>query len=287
MYPLKAPDPDGMPPLFFQKFWNVSGEVVTATILDFLNHGVSPPDFNKTHIIPIPKVKNSKKVTEYRPISLCNVVYKIASKSIANRLKKILPSIISDTQSAFVHSRLITDNVLIAFETMHHISQKKGGKVGEMALKLDMSKAYDRVEWRYLDKIMEKLEGLSSLIKASVASGALEGIAVCRRGPKLSHLFFADDSLIFCKASLAECDTLQQILKVYEQASGQQLNRTKTSLFFSRNTPHEIQEEIKQRFGAQVIKQHEKYLGLPSLVGKNKRSTFNEIKEKLHKKLAG
>ena len=125
------------------------------------------------------------------------------------------------------------------------------------------------------------------MIKASVASRALEGIAVYRRGPKLSHLFFADDSLIFCKASLAECDTLQQILKVYEQASGQQLNRTKTSLFFSRNTPHEIQEEIKQRFGAQVIKQHEKYLGLPSLVGKNKRSTFNEIKEKLHKKLAG
>ena len=86
---------------------------------------------------------------------------------------------------------------------------------------------------------------------------------------------------------MSECDTLQQILKVYEHASGQQLNRAKTSLFFSRNTLYEIQEEIKERFGAQVIKQHEKYLGLLSLVGKNKRSTFNEIKEKLCKKLAG
>ena len=339
MYPLKAPGPDGMPPLFFQKFWNISGEVVTATVLNFLNHGVSPPNFNKTHIVLIPKVKEPKKVTEYRLISLCNVVYKIASKSIANRLKKILPSIISDTQSAFVHGRLITDNVLLAFETIHHISQKKGGKIGEMALKLDMSKAYDRVEWLCLDKIMEKLgfdvkwrglimqcvstvtysikingipkgniilsrgihqgdplspylfllcaEGLSSLIKSSVATGTLEGVAICRNSPKLSHLFFADDSLIFCKASLSECDALQHILLVYEQASGQQLNKAKTSLFFSRNTPEDIQKEIKHRFGAQVIKQHEKYLGLPSLVGRNKRNTFNEIKEKLRKKLAG
>lgn len=65
---------------------------------------------------------------------------------MANRLKKILPSIISDTQSVFVHGRLIIDNVLLAFETMHHISQKKGGNDSEMALKLDMSKPYDRVE---------------------------------------------------------------------------------------------------------------------------------------------
>ena len=130
-------------------------------------------------------------------------------------------------------------------------------------------------------------KGLLSLIKSSVANGVMKSVAVCRGGPKLSQIFFADDSLIFCKASLAECEALQRILKVYEDASGQQLNQAKTSLFFSRNTPSAIQEEIKQRFGAQVIKQHEKYLGLPSLVGKNKTNTFNEIKEKLRKKLVG
>ena len=64
------------------------------------------------------------------------------------------------------------------------------------------------------------------------------------------------------------------------------MNQAKTSLFFSSNTPKEVQEEIKRRFGDQVIKQHEKYLGLPSLVGRNKRNTFNNIKEKLKKKLA-
>ena len=115
----------------------------------------------------------------------------------------------------------------------------------------------------------------------------MERISVCRNGPCLSHLFFADDSLIFCKASIEECESLHRILKVYEYASGQQLNRAKTSLYFSSNTATEIQEEIKNRFGAQVIKQHEKYLGLPSLVGKNRKNSFKGIKEKLEKKLAG
>ena len=129
-------------------------------------------------------------------------------------------------------------------------------------------------------------EGLSSLIKATVNSGNMEGIAICSGSPKFSHLFFANDSLIFCKASLKECASLQRVLEIYENASGQQLNRAKISLYFSRNTPKEIQEEIKRRFEAQVIKQHEKYLGLPSFVGKNKRGTFNDIKEKIGKKLA-
>ena len=130
MYPLKALGPDGMPPLFYQHFWPNIGEVVTKTILDFVNNGVYPPNFNETHIVLIPKIKEPKGVMDYGPISLCNVVFRITSKVIANRLKKILSYIISDTQSAFVHGRLITDNVLVAFESMHHIHLKKGGKKG-------------------------------------------------------------------------------------------------------------------------------------------------------------
>ena len=143
--------------LCFQYFWPKIGEEVTTTVLDFLNIGISPPKFNETHIVLIPKCKEPKKITEYRPISLHNVVYKIASKVVANKLKKILPTIISDTQSAFVYGRLITDNVLVAFKAMHHISKKKSGKVGEMALQLDMSKTYDRIKWVFLEKIMQKM----------------------------------------------------------------------------------------------------------------------------------
>ena len=125
------------------------------------------------------------------------------------------------------------------------------------------------------------------MIKKATVEGDLHGVIVCRRGPKILHLFFADDSLIFCRASLEECDSLQRIFQVYEAASGQQLNRTKTSLFFNSNTDTSVKEEIKNRFGAQVIKNHEKYLGLPSMVGRNKRNSFNSIKEKLAKKLSG
>ena len=152
MYPLKAPDPDGIPPLFFQHFQPTVGNLVTKTVLDFLNFGINPPKFNETYIVLIPKINQTKRVTEYRPISLCNVIYNLAAKTLANKLKKILPSIINDTQSAFVNDRLIADNVLVAFETMHYISQRKIGRKGKMAVKLDMSKAYGKVEWACLDK---------------------------------------------------------------------------------------------------------------------------------------
>ena len=147
MHPLKAPGPDGMPPLFYQHFWPTVKSIVITTALDFLNHGTAPLHFHDTHIALIPKTKNPECVTDYRPISLCSVAYKLASKVVANRMKTVLQEIVCENQSAFVAERLITDNVLVAHEMMTHISRKRKGKCGEMALKLDMSKAYDRVEW--------------------------------------------------------------------------------------------------------------------------------------------
>lgn len=118
-------------------------------------------------------------------------------------------------------------------------------------------------------------EGLSALIKKSVENRVLHVVAACKRGLNIFHLFFANDSLIFCKASKEESESLQRIIGIYERASVQLLNRAKTSLFFSKNTPTDIKEEFKRRFDAQVIRQHEKYLGLPSLVGRSKRNTWN------------
>ena len=86
MYPLKSLGPESMLPLFFQHFWLAIGSVVTKTVLDFLNLGTIPPKFNETHIVLVPKNKDPKRITDYCPISLCNVIYKFASKVLANRL---------------------------------------------------------------------------------------------------------------------------------------------------------------------------------------------------------
>ena len=127
-------------------FWHIVGDNVVSVVLEFLNTSYLLPDLNHTYIVLIPKIKNPVKVSDYRPISLCNVIYKIIAKVLANRLKQVLPYIISPTQSALVPRRLITDNVLVAYEALHMMHGRKKGKNGTLAMKLDISKVYDRVE---------------------------------------------------------------------------------------------------------------------------------------------
>jgi hypothetical protein len=130
---------------------------VIKGVLSCLNSSQLLQPINHIHITLIPKVKNLERVTEFHPISLCNVIYKIVSKVLANRLKTIFPHIISESQSAFVSGRRITENVLLAFETLHHMQSTKIGQDGVMALKLDISKAYDKVEWVYLEYLIGKM----------------------------------------------------------------------------------------------------------------------------------
>jgi hypothetical protein len=136
----KAPSPDGLHGVFYKKFWGLFGEDITNEILQALNTGQIPEGWNDTTVVLIPKLDHPELITQFRPISLCNVIYKIISKMMSLRLKEILPDIISPMQSAFVPGRLITDNVLVAYESIHTIKIKRSGTNGICAVKLDMHK---------------------------------------------------------------------------------------------------------------------------------------------------
>jgi hypothetical protein len=157
MPPLKSLGPDGFSACFYQHNWATVHPEVCSAILHFLNTGNMDARINTTHIALIPKKLSPASIMDFRPISLCNVIYKLISKVLANRLKVVLPDIISPTQSAFLPGRLITDNIFATYETMHSMQTRMWSKTGYIGLKLDMSKAYDRVEWEFLEATMRRL----------------------------------------------------------------------------------------------------------------------------------
>ncbi|KAL6180426.1 hypothetical protein ACLB2K_047089 [Fragaria x ananassa] len=126
-------------------------------VREFLNSKELLQEINHTWVTLILKVKTPEYVHQLRPILLCNIIYKLGSKVLANRIKPLLDGLISQHQSTFVPGRLISDNSLLAFEISHGLKRRRRGKVGYCALKLDMSKAYDRVEWSFLETVLSKL----------------------------------------------------------------------------------------------------------------------------------
>jgi hypothetical protein len=128
-------------------------------------------------------------------------------------------------------------------------------------------------------------EAPNSMLTRAEKNGVITGVPTSRRGPRISHLFFADDNFLFCKANSVEWRRLTRILDKYEAASGQKLNQDKTSIFFSRNTSREKREEIVRLSGLKAIDRFEKYLGLPTLVGKSRSQEFKSIKDRVWTRL--
>ncbi|XP_057422210.1 uncharacterized protein LOC130716023 [Lotus japonicus] len=339
MHPIKASGIDGFPALFYQKFWHIVGDEVAAFCLQVLNGTLSPAMINQTLLVLIPKVKKSVHANQFRPISLCNVLFKLITKVLANRMKLILPDLISEAQSAFVPGRLITDNALIAYECFHYMKKRVTGKRGMMALKLDMSKAYDRVEWPFLRAVLAHMgfpaswvtlimncimtvrfsimlngnpqpyfapkrglrqgdplspylfilcgEAFSALIQRSIAASTLHGIKIARGAPIISHLLFADDSILFARASLEEAECVQNILATYERASGQMINFDKSMLSVSRNVLENCFQDLQQMLGVKAVESYDRYLGLPTIIGRSKTQVFRFIKDRVWKKLKG
>ncbi|GLU11903.1 hypothetical protein SLE2022_286210 [Rubroshorea leprosula] len=208
-----------------------------------------------------------------------------------------------------------------------------------MAVKLDLSKAFGRVEWNFLEDTMRAMgflewwincvmmcvrtveysvlvngcptkkftpsrgtrqgdplspflfllcaEGLSALLSRAISRGDLKGLTLCRGCPWLSHLFFADDSLLFGEASVQEATKLLEILKECEGVSEQQINLDKSSIFFSSNTSNVVQQGVMQTLNISKVIADDKYLGLPLIIGRKKAICFDSIRERVWSKIKG
>ena len=299
--PLKAPGPDGFPARFYQRNWDVMREDVINGVLDFFERETLPEGINDTVIVLIPKGKDPQSLKDYRPISLCNVIYKVISKCLVNRLRPFLDDIIFETQSAFIPRRLITDNATIAFECFHKIQHNVSRHNTHCAYKLDLVKAYDRVDWNFLEGVLQKTgfdlkwiswimhcvrsvgfsvrcngellepfipsrglrqgdslspylflfgaDGLVTLMKKETEAGNLTRIIIARNSPGISNLLFADDSLIFFKATVEEAVTMKRVLSTFHRCTGQLLSESKCSLLFSEKCPEEVRDNIKENLG--------------------------------------
>ncbi|CAA7023627.1 unnamed protein product [Microthlaspi erraticum] len=335
--PEKAPGPDGMTILFKQQFWEITAKDVIAMVKEFFSSDFFDARLNQTNICLIPKSERPQEMSEFRPISLCNVSYKIISKFFCKRLKRFLLKLISETQSSFVAKRLITDNILIAQEAFHALRTNPSCKNKFMAIKTDMSKAYDRVEWNFLEALMLKMgfsekwdswirscissvsyqmllngeakghispsrklrqgdplspflfiiltEALVAQLRGAKEEGRVTGLKIARNSLAISHLLFAYDSLFFCKANVQQCAEILKIINTYGQASGQQLNTAKSSIFFGNKVPNDQRYDLKRTLGITKEGGMGMYLGLPEKIFGSKKQVFSFIQDRLSKRI--
>ncbi|CAN6563499.1 unnamed protein product [Malus baccata var. baccata] len=336
---LKAPGPDGFQGIFYQSFWEHVYAEVCDLVRELMQGPRNPANINATYIVLIPKVPHPESVSQFWPISLCNYSYKVLSKVLANRLKVILPRLISPSQNAFVAGRQIQDNIGIAHEMFQFLKGRTTKRKFEMGIKLDMQKAYDRVEWDFLEAVMERMgfccewrrlvmgcvssvnfavllngqpgnkfapsrgirqgdplspylfiilgEVLSSMIQAAVEEKRLAGIRIGVSGPVISHLFFADDTLLFLRAEEKYCRNLLAILDRFCEASGQKVNLLKSSIYFGANVPNGVAANLGSILGVPVVDDPGTYLGVPAIWGRSKKRGLAYVKGRILGKLQG
>lgn len=239
--------------------------------------------------------------------------------------------------SRLISSWSILDNALVAIEVIQSMNTNTRIADGSVALKLDISKAYDRIGWDYLKGVMARMgfnsqwiqwmtmcvetvdysvlvnneligpiipgrglrqgdplspylfiicaEGLSSLIRRAEARGDLRGTSVCRGAPPVTHLLFADDCFLFFKATENQAQVMQSILATYEAASGQSISLPKSEIFYSRRVSDNLKNSITNIMGVHAVLGTGKYLGLPSMIGRNRTAVFSYVKDRVWQKI--
>ncbi|XP_021735711.1 uncharacterized protein LOC110702317 [Chenopodium quinoa] len=214
-------------------------------------------EWNRTFFVLLPKLDHPETASRFRPIGLCNVLYKCIAKCLTNRLRRVLPSLISDTQNAFVPARLMADNGLLAHELLSYMSSSSS-KVCSASLKLDMNKVYDRVNWDFLWDVLRRF-GFPPYW--------------------MMHYFF------FC-VSPAACDHILDVINEFCSISGQMVNLQKSFFRFSSNTPDDFRDYLSKNLKMTSRSSIGECLWLPVDIDRSKCRRFQFMIDKLMRHLS-
>ncbi|RVX00991.1 LINE-1 reverse transcriptase-like [Vitis vinifera] len=332
----KAPGPDGFTVAFWQDAWDFAKEEIMEMFKEFHEHSSFVKSLNNTFLVLIPKKSGAENLGDFRPISLVGGLYKLLAKVLANRLKKVIGKVVSIAQNAFVKGRQILDASLIANEVIDSWQKRK--EKG-LICKLDIEKAYDSINWKFLMKVLQKMgfgpkwmgwmwscvssakfsilvngvpagffpstrglrqgdplspylfvmgmEVLDVLIRRAVEGGYISGCNIrggSRTSLNISHLFFADDTIVFCEASKEQVSHLSWILFWFEAASGLRINLAKSEIIPVGDVEDIL--ELAAELGGRVGSLPSHYLGLPLGVPNRATSMWDGVEERIRRRLA-
>ncbi|RVW30353.1 Transposon TX1 uncharacterized 149 kDa protein [Vitis vinifera] len=219
----KAPGPDGFTIAVFQECWDVIKEDLVRVFAEFHRSGIINQSTNASFIVLIPKKSLSKRISDFRPISLITSLYKIIAKVLSGRLRGVLHETIHYTQGAFVQGRQILDAVLIANEIVDREEEKKGFSP---RWRKWMSGCLSSVSYAILVNGSAK-----GMLMRAEERNMMEGFRVGRNRTRVSHLQFADDTIFFSNSREEELQTLKSLLLVFGHISGLKVNLNKSSIY--------------------------------------------------------
>eukprot|EP00253_Pinus_taeda_P016587 PITA_16587 len=327
----KALGPDGFTINFYKACWEIVKLEVWEVVEDSQRSASILKSLNSTFLALIPKEEEATTPAKFRPIALCNVLYKIISKVIANILKPILPGLISEEQSSYVEGRQILDNILLAQEMVHTLQSRK---VTGMMMQLDLSKAYEKASWNYLEAILTAfrfashwirwimalikstrfsilvngtpanqftpsrglrqgdplspflfvilMEGLSRLIRQAKEEGKIKGLQPLPSIPATTHQQFVDDTMLHGSPTVKEAQGYKNILKLFSEASGMDINLSKSTIFFF-NMNVAVQRNLSRILGFRRGNLPSRYLGAPLFDKLWQKSHWEKLLDNLKK----